>query len=158
MEKLCFPAAAVGLKGATAENSTWRHFSWSSKIIQVQPTHAEMANLNILPPQALTFGDPKRFQWFLTLVVNFRSFRSGATPSLTHSHVPVPGDCDCCCIWVCLLRLQRASKCHETPQPLGWIFCSSMAQARCHLNCQVPAANVYLACRRPCRGTLCAGG
>lgn len=38
------------------------------------------------PPQAPIFGAPKRFQWFLTLVVNFRAFRSGATPSLTQPH------------------------------------------------------------------------
>lgn len=67
-----------------------------------------MANLNILlrppPPPAPIFGAPKGFQWFIMLVVNFHTFRSGATPSLTHSHMPVPGDCDCCCVWVCLLR------------------------------------------------------
>lgn len=69
-----------------------------NKTIQVQFTHAEMANLNLLPPQAPVSGAPKGFQCFLMLVVNFHTFRSWATPSLTHSRMPVPRDHDCC--WV----------------------------------------------------------
>lgn len=60
-----------------------------SKTIQVQFTHAEMVNLNI-PPWAPIFGAHKGFQWFLAPLVHFHTFRSGATPSLTHSHMLIP--------------------------------------------------------------------